>query len=63
MLSPFLVSPLKTLYRIPLPLLTNQPTLTSWPWHSPTLGHRAFTSSRAVPPIDDRQGHPQAGNS
>jgi hypothetical protein len=24
----------------PLPLLTNPPT-PSWPWHSPTLGHKA----------------------
>ena len=37
MLFPYLVSPLKTLYSLPLPLLTNSPTPTSWPWHSPTL--------------------------
>ena len=40
MLSPFPVSPLKTPY--PLPLLTNPPTPTSWPWHSPVLGHIKF---------------------
>jgi hypothetical protein len=31
----------------PLPLLTNSPTPASWPWHSPTLGLRAFTGPRA----------------
>jgi hypothetical protein len=41
----------------PLPLLTNPPTPTSWPWHSPTLELRAFTGPRASPPIDDRLGH------
>jgi hypothetical protein len=41
-----------------LPLFTNPPTPTSWSWHSPTLGHRAFTGPRASPPIDDRLGHP-----
>jgi len=30
----------------------------SLPWHSPTLGHRAFTRPRASPPIDAQQGHP-----
>ena len=59
MLSPFLVSPLKTPYPFPLPLLTNLPTPTSWPWHSPILGHRIFTGPRASPPIDDQLGHPQ----
>jgi hypothetical protein len=38
--------------------LTNPPTPASWPWHSPTLGHRAFTGPRVSPPIDDLQGHP-----
>ena len=28
------------------------------PWHSPTLGHQAFTGPRASPPIDVRQDHP-----
>jgi hypothetical protein len=36
-----------------IPLLTNPPTPASWPWHSPALGHRAFTGPRASPPIDD----------
>ena len=40
-----------------LPLLTKPPTPASWPWHSPTLGHWAFTGPRASPPIDDRLGH------
>jgi hypothetical protein len=30
----------------------------TWPWHSPILGHWAFTGPRASPPIDDRLGHP-----
>jgi hypothetical protein len=34
---------------------TNSPSL---PWHSPTLGHQAFTGPRASPPIDVCQGHP-----
>jgi hypothetical protein len=42
----------------PFPLLTSQPTLASWPWHSPILGHRAFTGPRASPPIDEQLGHP-----
>ena len=49
MLSPFLVSP---------PLLTNPVTPSSWPWHSTTLGYRAFTGPRASPPIDDQLDHP-----
>jgi hypothetical protein len=56
MLSPFQVSPPKILYPpSPSPLLTNIPTPASWPWHSPTLGHRAFTGPRASPPLDDRE--------
>ena len=43
MLSPFLVSPLKTSYPLPFPLLTNPHTPASWPWHFPSLGHGAFT--------------------
>ena len=58
MLFPFLVSPLKTTYLLPLPLLTNPPTPASWPWSSPTLGHRAFTGPRVSSPIDDWLGHP-----
>ena len=53
MLSPFLVSPLKTPYFFPLPLLTNPPTHASWPRHSPILGHRTLMGSRTSPPIDD----------
>ena len=41
-------------FLLPLPLLTNLPTPASWPWHSPTLGHWAFTGPRASPPIDAR---------
>ena len=56
MLSPFLVSPPKIPYPLPLPLF---PTYShSWSWHSPTLGYRAFTGPRAFPPIDDQLGHP-----
>jgi hypothetical protein len=42
----------------PFPLLTNPPTPASWPWHSCTLGHRAFIGQRASPPINIRLGHP-----
>ena len=28
------------------------------PWHSPTLGHHAFTGPRASPPTYDEIGHP-----
>jgi hypothetical protein len=28
------------------------------PWHSPTLGHRAYTGPRPSPPIDAIQDHP-----
>jgi hypothetical protein len=41
-----------------LPLLPNAPTPPSWPWHSPTLGHRTFTGSRPSYFIDNRLGHP-----
>jgi hypothetical protein len=58
MLSPFLFSPLKIPYPLLLPLLCNPPTPTSWPRHSPILGHRTFTGPRASPPIDDWLGHP-----
>jgi hypothetical protein len=56
MLFPFLVSPLKIPY--PLPLLYNPPTPASWPRHSPILRHRTFTGQRASPSTDDRLGHP-----
>jgi hypothetical protein len=54
MLFPFLVSPPKILS--PFPLYPNLPIPASWPWHSPILGHRAFT--RASSPIDNQLGHP-----
>ena len=58
MLSPFLVSPLKTPITSPQPLLTNLPTPASLSWHFPILGHRAFIGPRASPPIDIQQGLP-----
>jgi hypothetical protein len=57
MLSPFLVSSPNIPYTLPNPLLTNSPTSTSCPWHSPILGHRIFPRPRASPPIDGRLGH------
>jgi hypothetical protein len=45
----------KHLIAFHLPLLTNLPTPASWPCHSSTLGHRAFTGPRASSPIDDWQ--------
>ena len=41
----------------PCALLPNPPTPTSWPWHSPVLGHM-ITRPRASPPIDGLLGHP-----
>jgi hypothetical protein len=38
-------------------LLPNQPTLASWPWHCPVLGHIIFTRLRASPLIDGQLGH------
>jgi hypothetical protein len=66
MLTPFLVShPKKTLTSPPSPCFyegappsTHPPTPASPPWHSPTLGHQAFTGPRASPPIDAQQDHP-----
>jgi hypothetical protein len=67
MLSPFLDSPPKTPYPIPysFPLLlwwcfppTHSPTPTTPSWHSPTLGHQAFTEPRASPPIYVQQSYP-----
>jgi hypothetical protein len=45
----------KPLNRIhsPFHLLINTSTPTSWPWHSPTLGQRAFTGRKVSPPTDD----------
>jgi hypothetical protein len=59
MLCPFLAFPPKTPSHIPfsLSLLTNPPTPTSWPWHSHTLGHRAFIGQRASHPIAVWLGH------
>jgi hypothetical protein len=37
---------------------THPPTPAFPPWHSPTLGHQAFTGPRASPPIDAQQGYP-----
>jgi hypothetical protein len=39
-------------------LLPNLPTPTSWPWHSPVLGHIIFARPRASPSSDGRLGHP-----
>jgi hypothetical protein len=58
MLSPFLVSPLKTPIPSSVSLFTNPLTLASWLWHYLILGHRNFTGPRASPPIDDQLGHP-----
>ena len=57
MLSPFLVSPLNFPIPSSLPLLTNPPTLASWSWHSPTLGHQAFKGPRTSPLINVQLGH------
>jgi hypothetical protein len=58
MLPPSWFSLRKPLIPSFLPLLTNLSTPISWPWHSPTLGHRAFTGPGASPPTDDQLGHP-----
>ena len=39
-------------------LLPNPPTPTSWPWHSPLLGHMIFPRQRASHTIDSWLGHP-----
>jgi hypothetical protein len=52
------VSPLKTSFPSPLPLLTNPPTPASLSWHYPTLGHQAFSALRVSYIIDVQQGHP-----
>jgi hypothetical protein len=60
--SPFQPSPSETPYPIPMPLWGCSPTPPSipvfLPWHSPTLGHWAFTGPRASPPTDVQQDHP-----
>ena len=38
-------------------LLPNPPIPTSWPWHSPVLGHIIITRPRASPPNDGHLGH------
>ena len=58
MLSPFLVSPPKIPYPLPLPLLDNLPTPASWPWHSPILRHITFTGPRASLSVDNLLGYP-----
>jgi hypothetical protein len=40
-----------------LSLLPNPHTPSSWPWHSPVLGHIIFARPRASPPNDGRLGH------
>ena len=42
----------------PLPSAPQPTRSPSWPWHSPILGHRTFTGSKASSPIDDQLGHP-----
>ena len=39
-------------------MFPNPSTPTSWPWHSPILGHRIFARPRASPPTDGWLGHP-----
>ena len=64
MLSPFLVSDLEMHYHIPSPPSSMRalqlPTYNSHlpPGHFPTLGNRAFTGTRASPPINARKCHP-----
>jgi hypothetical protein len=52
MLSSFLIFPQNPPIPSSLPLLADPPTPTSLSWHSPTLGHQAFTGPRASPLID-----------
>jgi hypothetical protein len=42
----------KATYTHPPALLPNSPIPTSWPWHSPVVGHMIFAIPRASPPID-----------
>ena len=57
MLASFLVSPPKIPYPLLFPLAPQPTHSHSWSWHSPILGHRAFTGPRASSPIDDQLGH------
>jgi hypothetical protein len=58
MLSPFLVSPLKTSHPIS-PSPAHYPTHSQFPVLAfPYIGHQAFTRRRASPFIDVPQGHP-----
>jgi hypothetical protein len=41
----------------PHALLPNTPIHSSWPWHSPVLGHIIFVRPRASPSNDGRIGH------
>jgi hypothetical protein len=41
----------------PLPPLPNPPTPTSWPWHSPVLGHTILARTRVSLPNDGWLGH------
>jgi hypothetical protein len=44
-IPPFLVSPLKIPYPLPSsPCSPTHPLPASWPWPSPILGHRTFTT-------------------
>ena len=52
MLSPFLVSSQKIPYILPHLPAPNPPIPTSWPLHSPVLGHRIVRRPRISPPID-----------
>ena len=38
----------KVPYTLPAPLLPYPPTPTSWPWHSPVLGHIKFARPRGL---------------
>ena len=48
---------LRVPYTLPV-LLPNPHTPTSWPWHSPVLGHMIFPRPRASPSIDGWLGPP-----
>jgi hypothetical protein len=48
--------PESSLYPLPT-LLPYSPTPTSWPWHSPVLGHIKFARQRASLPNYGRLGH------